>query len=549
MNDGTSDAANTFDSFDESRPYSPATVGVPNSTSVEAADTDDNDCWWKVRPVADRATPPTVLTAAVHLSEIRHAIDTHILHPLSSSMKAAISHAATGVSCYGTKDANDDVSIIAATHHEVWEKRKEEGIRIRKRRALEGGNALRLLRRCLQGIDENRRNNSHHVHAAMVPFQVPPPLVSRLSKTREEVEYLDARDQVRAVIAAATWYRWGDRRRAEGQTGRRKQRTMMVEAVRWQAETLDRQTGGHVQMRLVVGLWPRHLLTPNVETPFPLRARFGEHPEQGKKDILEATKEERDDENIDNHTVECEFDYEVDDEATTTPPLRLCFESHIKCQDTPVMIIREFGATLSYGLWETNVPTALVKHLVEYDGVKEDIEEIGGHRQACEVRAAPNNHTNLPNSENLDNGTSEVARQRLTSDEFHRMGFGFTARTSAVGHDQQVDMGAFRRSRSAPARAVLYNTGSHGAPLGQAMGTMEVEWPHAVVTELSTALFGRPVNKALLARFLVCITNPGGEEDGGAMRVAFEDPCLFGNTDIHDAEFAKFRCIMSDRMF
>jgi hypothetical protein len=81
------------------------------------------------------------------------------------------------------------------------------------------------------------------------------------------------------------------------------------------------------------------------------------------------------------------------------------------------------------------------------------------------------------------------------------------------------------------------------------MGTIEAEWPPQAVAELSTALFGRPVNRRLVARFLVCILNPGGESDGGAMRLAFEDSCLFGSTDIHDAEFEKFRSIMSDRMF
>ena len=107
---------------------------------------------------------------------------------------------------------------------------------------------------------------------------------------------------------------------------------------------------------------------------------------------------------------------------------------------------------------------------------------------------------------------------------------------------------------------MVYNTGSHGAPLGQGFGfadlnqhhaggnhhggqqaaaaagaagagagnnhhhhhhqhngqpfVAEAEWPEARVAELSTALFGRPVNRRLLARFLVCLLNPGGEADG-----------------------------------
>ena len=31
--------------------------------------------------------------------------------------------------------------------------------------------------------------------------------------------------------------------------------------------------------------------------------------------------------------------------------------------------------------------------------------------------------------------------------------------------------------------------------------------------------------------------------------MAFDDPCFFGSTEYHDAEFAKFRSVMSDRMF
>jgi len=61
----------------------------------------------------------------------------------------------------------------------------------------------------------------------------------------------------------------------------------------------------------------------------------------------------------------------------------------------------------------------------------------------------------------------------------------------------------------------LYNLRSHGAAT---LNGPPADWPSNLVEELSTALFGQPVGKRLLAAFLVAVLNPGGNEDGGAFR-------------------------------
>ena len=470
-----------------------------DGSSVESEE-ESGRMWWKVRAVKDVSTPPRTLTAAVHMAKLRYALDTRIL-----------------------KQSDSSSSRFAST--------KATKKVLKRQRSLGDTNELRLLRRCLQGIEEDRRQQLAaaaaaagaaaagagalgNVGGAFQQQQQPPPpppqphvqhlhLQPRQQLPQEVLDYRDAKDQVRAVTAAAEWYRWGRRLSpgvddARGSSPGGWKPTLAVEAVTWQAETLDRRTGGHVRMRLVLGLWPRHLLR--------LGQKGDEEEVKGDEDGdgLRAGKADRD---------ECDDDGDGDG---NTPPVRLCFEAHLKIQDTPVMVIREFGATLSYGLWETTVPTAVVRRLVEED---EEEEDADGPGDDMDLGLVLNQHNQPPNSGS--------GGRRLTSDEFHRMGF----------------------DAASPARGVVYNTGSHGGPLGQAMGTIEAEWPPQAVAELSTALFGRPVNRRLVARFLVCILNPGGESDGGAMRLAFEDSCLFGSTDIHDAEFEKFRSIMSDRMF
>lgn len=91
----------------------------------------------------------------------------------------------------------------------------------------------------------------------------------------------------------------------------------------------------------------------------------------------------------------------------------------------------------------------------------------------------------------------------------------------------------------------LYNTGSSGAPLGEP----DIEFPPQVVQELSTALFGEPTNQDTLSGFLATLTNPGGCKDGGAFQLAFEDPLLFGRTDLFDAEYERFRVLTHGRLF
>ena len=61
---------------------------------------------------------------------------------------------------------------------------------------------------------------------------------------------------------------------------------------------------------------------------------------------------------------------------------------------------------------------------------------------------------------------------------------------------------------------------------------------------LSLAIFGEPVCKRLLARFLVCLVAPSG-----SFEATMSDPLMFGATSEWDADRSRFHAFMRDRVF